>query len=267
MSRSILSTNRGSLVLWHGYACLERVRGKLDEARRVYETALDSVDAKTRGAAELWWAWAEMEWLKGDDERARCVISMSTGSGNKATAMSMLRCKRTLDERIQGHFHWKDREAWACLRALLDVLAGGVGAIEEGMYVLQRYIKDANLQCVQRESAWTKMLLLEWKHTALLHRQVRRGRVRQRVGDVLQQLQEEGTMNTAILGVFLEGEKGESVWGRVKALSAETEGRIHEKGVVRRVWEIWLANWERGRWEKEKERVRTSLAIAVNEER
>jgi nuclear exosome regulator NRDE2 len=223
-----------------------------------------------------------MEWLAGDDNRARGIILRAAGLDANATgAMATLRAKRWLEDRMRSHGsveEWKDRESWACLRALLEVLAGGTGAVEEGMDVLKSYVKEHGLEGVPRESAWTRMVLLGWKHATVLGRQMRRAAVRNAVMQVVADLERVGGgMNTAILGVFLEGEKGESVWGRVRALVGEgaiVKGderglafKSSDKGVARRIWEVWLANWERGGWEGEKERVRNSLGIGVEEDR
>jgi len=264
LSRTVLSTERDSLPLWGLHARLERARGKLNDARRVYETVLSTADDSSQGVAKLWWAWAEMEWLAGDDERARSVIFRAAGAGGSGGAMALLRVNRALEEKMRSVANWKEREAWACLRALLDVLAGGAHAIEDGMQILEKYIQEVALDALQRESAWTRMLLLEWKHAAQLRRQVRRGPVRKVVERALREVEEGGGINTIALGVFLEGEKGESVWGRVRALLAESG---EEKSLVRRIWEVWLANWKIGKWEEERERIRTSLGIAVNEDR
>lgn len=64
-----LPENRQNLSLWDGYARIERQRGKIEDARTVYVTALsmyrefkkeDQVDGPL-----LWRAWAEMEWEEG----------------------------------------------------------------------------------------------------------------------------------------------------------------------------------------------------------
>lgn len=75
--------------------------------------------------------------------------------------------------------------------------------------------------------------------------------------------------NTVILGMFLEAEKGRGVWGGVRALLGETtaDGIGKDKDVPRRVAEVWVAGWEKGRWEAEKERTRSGLVAAVDNER
>lgn len=223
-----------------------------------------------------------MEWLADDDNRARAIILRAAGLGADATgAMAILRAKRSLEDRMRSQYstsEWKEGESWACLRALLEVLTGGTGGVEEGMKVLKGYISDRGMEGVLRESAWTRMVLLGWKHATILGRHTKRAALRNMVMHVVADMEHVGRgMNSVVLGIFLEGEKGESVWGRVRALVGEStmvkddakgsSFKSGEKGVARRVWEVWLANWEKGRWEGEKERVRNSLGTGVEEDR
>ena len=61
--------------------------------------------------------------------------------------------------------------------------------------------------------------------------------------------------NTIILGLFLDAEKGQSVWGRARALFGEhpVNALLHPKDVARRVAEVWAAGWEKGAWKAEEE--------------
>ena len=45
------------------------------------------------------------------------------------------------------------------------------------------------------------------------------------------------------------------------------DGTGKEKGIARRVAEVWVAGWEKGRWEAEVERVRSGLLAAVDDDR
>lgn len=75
--------------------------------------------------------------------------------------------------------------------------------------------------------------------------------------------------NTFILGIFLEAQKGQGIWGRVRAILGEsaTDTGMREKSLARRVAEVWMAGWEKGRWEAEQERTRGGLSAAVQSER
>ena len=84
MAKSLLASDRENLVLWDGYARLERQRGNIDAARAVYVTAIRSRDSAVtdetgEDAAELWSAWAEMEWDVGEEVRCLEVLVMAAG--------------------------------------------------------------------------------------------------------------------------------------------------------------------------------------------
>ncbi len=70
--------------------------------------------------------------------------------------------------------------------------------------------------------------------------------------------------NTVILGFFLECEKGEGVWGRVRELLGEKAlTPLGSKSLSRRVAEVWISGWEEDRWKGEVERVKASLEAAI----
>lgn len=72
------------MALWDGYARIERQRGKVEDARQVYVTALSmypSFDAKDQVDAPLLWrAWAEMEWEEGFEGLALAVLVASSST-------------------------------------------------------------------------------------------------------------------------------------------------------------------------------------------
>ncbi|KAI6104062.1 NRDE-2, necessary for RNA interference-domain-containing protein, partial [Pisolithus croceorrhizus] len=70
--------------------------------------------------------------------------------------------------------------------------------------------------------------------------------------------------NTIILGMFLEAEKGYGLWGRVRSQMSQVN---KDKDITRRVAEVWMAGWEKGRWEREIERTRAGLFAAAESER
>ncbi|GJJ13903.1 hypothetical protein Clacol_008160 [Clathrus columnatus] len=275
LSRTLLSTTRDSLQLWAAHAQLERLRGKENEARRIFETVLSSSSSPRLAEARLWWIWAEMEWLADQDKAAQLVILRSVGilSGGPT---NILKAKRLLEERTVSEKDWKDREAWICLLALLDILLSPRG-LEEAMRRLRRYIEENSLEGVQRESAWVRILLFAWKHSVLLKRQLQRNKLRGFFEEGVIDMERGGRMNSVILGTFLESEKGKSVWGRTRALTGESglsgrnqSGRRADaivKGLKRRIWEVWLPGWEQTDWKTEKERIRSSLATAVADPR
>lgn len=272
-----MSTSRGSLRLWAAHIQLQRLRGKEDEARRVLETVVSSSSSHPPEESRLWWAWAEMEWLANREEAAQLVILRSVGilSGSPT---NILRAKRILEDRAVLSKDWRVQEAWICLRALLDIVfLSHAHGLEEAVRRLKTFIQKNSLTGVPRESVWTRIFLLVWKHTTLLKRQYRRNELRDLIKDAVIDMEREGRMNSVILGAFLQSERGESVWGRVRALTGEygLSGQKQKepstdpivKGTGRRIWEVWLICWERTDWREEKERIRKSMMTAVADQR
>lgn len=77
-----LPENRQNLSLWDGYARIERQRGKTEDARNVYVTALSMsrsfVKQEQVDAPLLWRAWSEMEWEGGRPNLALQILVAST---------------------------------------------------------------------------------------------------------------------------------------------------------------------------------------------
>ncbi len=91
LAKSILSEDRENLVLWDGYARVERQRGNIATGRAVYVAALQAAqvlreskseepNVRTEDEMELWSAWAEMEWEEGEEARCMEVLMMATGT-------------------------------------------------------------------------------------------------------------------------------------------------------------------------------------------
>ena len=111
LAKSTLSTDRDNLVLWDGYARLERQRGNVGAARAVYVAALQAVHARrgglgervvpTEDETELWSGWAEMEWDEGEMARCLEVLVMAMGMDISRLGKSDEKAKLTLcDQRL-----------------------------------------------------------------------------------------------------------------------------------------------------------------------
>ncbi|KAJ7630811.1 NRDE-2, necessary for RNA interference-domain-containing protein [Roridomyces roridus] len=252
LSREFLSTAPDSLGHWAAYARLERLRGRPDDARKVYETVLSSHGAHP-DAGRIWWDWAEMEWLSGQADAALKVVLRSAqveGSGG----VVILRAKRNLDDAARD-----GREPFVKLKALLELLTNNTVAALE---VFDGHLSTLKVGSAQHESLLMVQLLMLHRHTVLLKNPTPPALLRQRVEASLQLY----PSNSVVLGLFLEGEKGQGVWGKVRAMLGESPG-APDKDVLRRAQEVWIAGWEKGRWEAEAERTRSGLAAAVESER
>ncbi|KAK0506299.1 NRDE-2, necessary for RNA interference-domain-containing protein [Armillaria luteobubalina] len=259
ISRSFLSTARNSLPHWAGHARLERKRGRFDEARKVYITILVSspVSSDQPWCGRLWWDWAEMEWLDQKSDAALSVILKAVGVASQGM-VAILRAKRNL-EGISNHTHlaWKDSEAWVKLRALLELLASN--DLTQSLSVFDNRLHQAD--GVVSESMVVASLLFIFRHGYVLKYPMAPSILRDRASNALRKY----PSNSIIFGLFLEGEKGQGIWGRVRDMLGENPE--DEKDVRRRIEEVWVARWQIGRWESEIERTRSGLAAAVQSER
>ena len=257
-SRLFLASARNSLPLWAGHAQLERMRGRLDDARKVYQTILvASNPGSTSGeTSSMWWNWAEMEWMAGHSDQALNVILRSVGVDGRSGIL-LLRGIRNLEAAIEDEAVWKKREGWIKLRALLELLtANGPTA---ALNVFDKHLRDTKKN--GHESLTVACLLMLYQYSVKLRNSMPPSVLRERVKEAL----EEYPSNSVILGLFLEGEKGRGVWGGVRGILGESGGKT--KDVARRIQEVWIIGWERGRWTSEIERTRSGLAAAVESER
>jgi hypothetical protein len=209
----------------------------------------------------LWWDWAEMEWLAGLSDAALKVIMQSVGVDGTGGVV-VLRARRNLEEAAAAEVRWKNQEAWIKLLALLEVLTLSTDA---ALSVFDCHLATLESGSVAHESLTVACLVMLYRHGNVLKNAIPPAMLRARVEKALGMY----PSNTVVLGMFLEGEKGQGVWGRVRDILGEgaVGGVLGGKDVSRRVMEVWIAGWERGRWEGEKERIRSGLAAAVESER
>ncbi|KAH9047585.1 DUF1740-domain-containing protein [Lactarius hengduanensis] len=259
-SRIFLASAPESLPHWAAHARLERLRGRLDEARKIYQTVLSS-PASTRSrlsTGPLWWDWAEMEWLAGGSEAATRVVLQAAeveGFGGLAT----LRGKRAIEAAAHEipETLWKVREAWLRLGALLELLTGNS---------LPSFL-TAHLEAgaVAQESMAVASLGMLYHHIVTLRNPTRPTILRERLERAVELFPE----NTIILGMFLEMQQGQRLWGGVRKLAdVNISGDpTRAKGVVGLATEVWLGGWEKGQWLWEVERIRNSLIVALESER
>lgn len=199
-----------------------------------------------------------MEWLAGADEQAVNVILRSVGV-QTATGVSILRAKRSLDDSIAGSSHWQNRQNWTKLRALLELLNGA--DMKEVLRIFDAAILELGHGTASHESLTMAALLFIFNYRVVLKNSMPPALLRERAEQAL----EAYPSNSVILGVFLEGEKGQGVWGKVRGMLGASDGKA--KDVARRMEEVWIAGWEKGRWMAEAERTRSGLAAAVEHER
>lgn len=96
LAKSLLSSDQTNLVLWDAYARLERNRGRLAEARNVYQQTLQSAQQFGSTALavlpQLWLAFVEMEL---EEQRptvaAHLVVAASLPASEQTAQLKLLR--------------------------------------------------------------------------------------------------------------------------------------------------------------------------------
>nr|GAT44082.1 predicted protein [Mycena chlorophos] len=243
LSRAFLSSASDSIAHWASHARLELLRDRPADARKVYETVLLSGPPR-KDATPLWYDWAEMEWLQGRTDASVRVVLRSVGIEGSG-GVALLRAKRSLDDAVDGA-ESSIREAWVKMRALLELLTAG-GA--EGL--LQVYSGQK-----RREGLVVAELLMLYRHAVVLRNPMQPGLLRERAEAALDLYPD----NSVCVGLFLESQRGQGMWGRVRNMLGGDD-----KSVVQRMQDVWIAGWDRTRWENE--RARNGLAAAITNER
>ncbi|KAJ6509410.1 NRDE-2, necessary for RNA interference-domain-containing protein [Mycena vitilis] len=258
-SRIFLSTAPDSLFHWAAHARLEQLRNRLDDARKVYENVLSTPSPATRpGIGQLWWDWVELEWLAGNADFALKLILRSAGVEGSGGVV-LLRAKRNLDDNVAAAADGQAREPWVKLRALLELLTSN--GPEQALRIFDNQLLRETAGSTAHERLILGQLLMLYRHGAVLRNPAPPSILRERVEKAVAVY----PSNSVLLGLFLDGEKGQGVWGKVRAMLGEGGGV--EKGVLRRIEEVWMAGWDKSRREAEVERTRSGLTAAVDSER
>lgn len=239
------------------------MRGRLNEARKIYQTVLISNASKQprKQTSLMWWNWAEMEWLAGEDQAALNVVLKSVSLQGSYSGVTILRAKRLLDDNSRStasHYGWKEREGWTKLRALLELLTGD--GPTDALRVFDEHLPEAH-DSLAKESLTTASLVMLYYYGTTLKRPMPPALLRERAHSAF----EAYPSNSIILGTLLEAERGQGIWGRIRTLLGGNDGKA--KDVARRVEEVWVAGWEKGRWTSELERTRSGLAASIEHER
>jgi hypothetical protein len=198
-----------------------------------------------------------MEWLAGDSDAATRVVLKSAGV--EGLGLAILRGKRALEATTQEipETLWKVREAWTRLGVLLELLTSNT---------LPSFM-TAPLEAgtVAQESVAVASLGMLYHHISTLKSPTRPVVLRERLENAVELFPD----NTILLGMFLEMQKGQGLWGRVRKLGdIHISGdMVYEKSVSRYAAEVWLGGWEKGRWFWEIERIRGGLTAAIESER
>ena len=264
MSQALLSSDSSSPELLATHAKLERINNRPEKARKIYKVALSSL-SENEGASvvQLYWDAAEFEWLSSSNDAALEIIFRAVRQTGVRSGVQLLRAKRRLEDLAQetSGKPWKYRILWIKLRILIELLTG---TLEKAIEFAEECEKRELVANHRHEAIAIAKLLLVYNYTKTLRNPAATILLR----DLVKNAVETYPDNTIVLGLFLECEKGEGVWGRVRGLMSEyAVGTIREKSVVRRIFDVWIGNWEEGRWLGEVERIRAGLEAGINSDR
>jgi hypothetical protein len=224
--------------------------GKAATAEKIFETVLSN-DRRLETII-LWASFARMQWLTNSAERVIEVVCRASGDVRKATysGLDILRTKQHFDDLFASQFASNPLilRALARLRFLLELTTGSVESM------LSSYDSHiGRIRELQEKSYDLEEIVLSEIFTLLRHHinQPRnsfpRSAIRRRIADAIRRYPN----NTLFLGFFLECERGEGVWGRVRRLIGEAQNvSVHDtrefsstklqKSVGRKIWDIWV---------------------------
>ncbi|WWD09643.1 hypothetical protein V865_007771 [Kwoniella europaea PYCC6329] len=275
-SKSVLASDRDNLLLWDGYARLERQRGNIPSARTVYVTALQAAIAVrsygvvTEDELDLWAGWAEMELEDADEVRALEVVVLAAGVGQnriseylepdrspgQPTSVAMLKSRQFyLNTQppyspsqllLKSLFHYLTEDIDSTRSFLLNHLIISPPSSGEAEYTLQSFTKILYFHSTRHSAP------------ASLSR------------DTLELALSSFPNNTSFLSLYLYGELGGRVYGRVQRLIADlTSQRGSNGGLVVHLWAIWAeaVSSHRTFWDEGgtgAERVRLALDKGIN---
>ncbi|WVQ77105.1 hypothetical protein IAR50_006788 [Cryptococcus sp. DSM 104548] len=287
-AKSILSQDRTNLLLWDGYARLERQRGNVEAARTVYVTALQAAlqarsdGGKTEDEMDLWAGWAEMEFEEGQGERGRCldVVVMAAGIGEDRISLhtgqyvSTMHSPLSLLKTRQYYTQSPRSGSTLLLSSLLTYLIDGIDATATFLFEISTTAPIEG----EGEAALQLLSQIIYRHSASTP-----STPAHLSRDMLERALVAYPSNTALLSLYMHGEMQQHgrVYGRVQRLiggilagagagGGQREGKGGQGGgVVGCLWAVWAEGvgaqrtfWDAGGGGAE--RVRMALDRGVN---
>ncbi|WWC86471.1 uncharacterized protein L201_001348 [Kwoniella dendrophila CBS 6074] len=276
-AKAILASDRDNLLLWDGYARLERQRGNVGAARTVYATALQAAmssrkeNVVSEDELDLWSGWAEMELeVETDETRALEVVILAAGIGQDRIAESqqperipqspssiaLLKARQ-----FYSTLHHTFSPSLLLLKSLFVYLADGIESVRS--FLLNRLTA---IQPSSEESEQTLQLLTKILHFHSTRHASPAGLSR----DTLELALSSFPNNTSFLSLYLYGELGGRVYGRIQRLITElTSHKNGSGGLIIHLWSIWAeaVSSHRTFWDdggNGAERVRLALDKGIN---
>lgn len=279
----------------------------MDLARKIYQTCLLSPPPTSSSwlfemnpvdRMYMWWCWAEMEWLERRDDDAMRILCSAFGisippsdsnstSSTQSVQIPLLRARKAYDRALT----MSDPAALGTMAttmnvriyisvlncfALLELLH--TRSVSKALEVYTQYQPSSvstsetavspsgtRARRFLDESLAVSSSLLIHHFTHTLRNISPPALLRNHVGKAMR----KHPGNSILLGVWLESERGEAVWGRVRTgvsdvvlgQGVKDERRGRGVSVTRVLWSVWVEKWERGVWDGRRTRhvLRSSL--------
>ncbi|GAA5922599.1 uncharacterized protein JCM15063_003358 [Sporobolomyces koalae] len=233
-AKLVLRDERNNLALWDGYARIERQRGKIQDARQVYSTALSmssSFKPEERiDAPLLWRSWAEMEWEEGNAESSTRILvsattndkpdlaSLVTPRGAPVSTTELLRARQYYSTQLEAAFQpratqsiLRNRNHFAYSAALLAYTTQG---LDQAIEILECQL--FRLECInasgtaEHEEVYMLYAKLLYRHST--RAAYRPGQLR----DLLERAIEVYKNNTVFLSLFYHNELRMKIQNRIR---------------------------------------------------
>ncbi|WWC58836.1 uncharacterized protein I303_101380 [Kwoniella dejecticola CBS 10117] len=278
-AKSILATDRDNLLLWDGYARLERQRGNYGVARTVYITALQAAishkthEVMSEDELDLWAGWAEMESELGEEDRTLEVVILASGTGQDRLSDHMNTGRVPASPApmalLKSRQHYSNilspSPSQLFLKSLFLYLTDGVEPAQSFLLNHLASLPPSSGEAEQTLQLLTKILYL---HSS------RHSTPASLARSTLETALASFPNNTAFLSLYLYGELGGRVYGRVQRLVADLTSSVrkdqdHSGGLMVHLWAIWAEGVSAHRtfWDKGgtgAERVRLALDKGIN---
>ena len=261
LAKSILSGDRDNAAIWDGYARLEAQRGNITAARGVYSTVLQSDQLAADERLGLYAAWARMEWAAGEEDQslAAVVAAATLDSGlsdasQPPSTIALLKAKQ----------HYSSIE-YPCpfsrlvLAALYAYLTSG---IEPAQNVLMQQLKTLRPSSAEAEEVFQLLNRMLYVHTSRHPSPAALSR------DTLELAIASFPNNTQFLSLYMWGELGGRIYGRLQGLIAQ-QLNSESGGINGQLWSVWAEAMSAHRtfWDAGgggAERVRNALDKSIN---
>ncbi|KAG8824661.1 hypothetical protein FRC18_010478 [Serendipita sp. 400] len=252
MSKQRLENRSNSSHLWKTQIRLERIRRDYTKASKMYQIALGT-ETQMQDIDLLYADAIEYFWFQEDENQARLLLKRALEiDESSSAALYLLRGRKKIEDLLSVIQDTAKKEIILRLQFFFEL---SICPIHEAIDAFKRSFNEREFTTRSQE------LLLSWLCITLHNLAQLRGTivppalVERNVAEALKSYPD----NTILLGLFLEYERGQGIWGRVRNLLDDAGSS--DKSLNRLAWEIWAEGQSYGPWEPD--RIRNKLESAL----